>query len=259
MKDIHEAMSDLHNRRIYNNLTMIVLAVALLSVTGLIAGASTTETTEVAGPPPPSKPAYLTFDDGPDASHTPEILDILKRYKARATFFVVGYRAQTHPEIVLNSYYDGHQIGNHSFSHRYAELYSGSSPENYFKSLQQNEDLIAGIIGAKPTITRPPGGADGNFGAAFYQSLAAAKYRTILWTVNSGDTERGATTQTMINNIKEQMAKLPPGVPPVILIHDTHAETAVALPVIIDWLRLQGYRFEVVSPRQPAPIANTIF
>lgn len=217
------------------------------------------DASETSSAPTSPKVAYITLDDGPDASYTPQVLDVLKRYKVRATFFVVGYKVQAHPEILLSAYYDGHQIGNHTFSHKYNELYKNPGPENYLGSLKQNEDLINAIIGIKPRITRPPGGAAGNFNASFYQDLPPKGYRTIIWNVNAGDSNGGATSETMINNVKAQVAVLPPGTPPIILMHDIHGQTVAALPPIIDFLRSQGYRFDVITPDKPANIDKIIF
>lgn len=240
---------------------------AMLIVTGLwamsasAAGAALKDRRLPLVPPAPAPPkvAYLTLDDGPEATYTPQVLEVLRRYKVRATFFVAGYMVQTHPEILLNTYYDGHAIGNHTFSHKYAELYGGPSPDGYLGSLKQNEDLINSVIGIRPKITRPPGGAAGNFSAGFYQVVPATGYRTTLWTVNSGDKDPGATTQTMINNVQTQVAALPPGTPPIILMHDTHAATAVALPVIIEFLKSQGYRFDVITKDRPPNLDNALF
>jgi len=234
---------------------LTVLAVAGIWGAGISPSAAGT----ALGPPAPRKTAYLTLDDGPEATYTPQVLEVLKRYKVRATFFVVGSRVRLHPELLLNTYYDGHQIGNHTFSHRYAELYRSPTPDGYLQSLKQNEDIIADVTGVRPVITRPPGGTAGNFNAALFQVLPATRYRTVLWTVNSGDADRGATTETMINNIKTQVAALPPGTPPIILMHDTHADTVIALPVIIDFLKSQGYRFDVITKNQPPNLANTLF
>jgi len=101
---------------------------------------------------PAAKCVFLTFDDGPDKRFTPTILDHLKRFNAKATFFVVGRRARKHPDIVRRIIDEGHDIGNHTLSHPVSPILKHKVIENEIKAAG---DIIHQIIGEKPKLFRP--------------------------------------------------------------------------------------------------------
>ena len=105
-----------------------------------------------AGAPPPRVVA-LTLDDGPDPVYTPRILDVLRRERVPAAFFVVGSRAEAHPELVRRIYREGHDLGNHTYSHlNLAE----ASPLRARLELNATQRLIEAITGHRTALFRPP-------------------------------------------------------------------------------------------------------
>src|SRR5207244_1172338 len=124
----------------------------------------------------------LTFDDGPSAKLTPKLLDLLAAHHIKATFFVIGENVSEHPEIVARAAREGHQIGNHSWSHPNLGKMSDDAVR---RQLQRTEDAIKSAIGAPPTLLRPP-----------YGSITARQkrwihadfgYKIILWDVDPLD------------------------------------------------------------------------
>jgi peptidoglycan-N-acetylglucosamine deacetylase len=103
----------------------------------------------------PHRAVALTFDDGPDPRWTPQVLDMLARYDATATFFVVGERARRHPALVRRVAAAGHAIGNHTFVH--ADLV-GVSAQRAATELARTSDTVADLLGRRPTLLRPPYG-----------------------------------------------------------------------------------------------------
>src|SRR5699024_5238173 len=101
------------------------------------------------------KAVYLTFDDGP-SENTGRILDILKQYNIKATFFVTGNN-QEHDDMIKRAFDEGHSIGLHTYTHDYASVYA--SEEAYFDDLKKISDLVESIIGQKSYLIRFPGGS----------------------------------------------------------------------------------------------------
>lgn len=98
----------------------------------------------------------LTFDDGPDPHYTPLLLDLLKRYDAKATFFVVGSHAERHPEIIKRMHDEGHLIGIHNYVHKTNWL---MRPATVRKQIDRTDEIIFSITGERSTYYRPPWGS----------------------------------------------------------------------------------------------------
>lgn len=196
------------------------------------------------------KMAYLTFDDGPDEKNTPAILDILKKEKAKATFYVLGRSAQAYPDVVRRIFAEGHAIGNHSYDHEYGKLYASTG--NYLAELEQTDEALRNLIGVRPLITRAPGGRMGNFTAAYEQAMEQNAYVEHDWNVSSADTAPNhPVAQDFIDNIDAGATMQSV----IILMHSSagHEETVKALPGIIRILKERGYSFGVVTPMTPQP------
>jgi peptidoglycan/xylan/chitin deacetylase (PgdA/CDA1 family) len=101
------------------------------------------------------KAISLTFDDGPDLRFTPQVLDVLKRYGVKATFFLIGTKAKEHPDIVKRIVKEGHAIGNHSFSH---PLFTKLDMNRFSQEIEQTEDVLQALTGSRPKLIRPPYG-----------------------------------------------------------------------------------------------------
>ena len=200
--------------------------------------------------PSGEKICYLTFDDGP-SKNTPLILDILKNYNAKATFFVIntgniGYIQRIHDE--------GHTVGLHTYSHNYAQLYS--STDAYFNDLQQISDKVESIIGIKPTVMRFPGGSSNKVSAKYCKGIMTQLvtlvqekgYSYFDWNISSGDADSTTPSYTYIRNNVLNNARNKNSI--CVLMHDASAKTTTvqALPEIIEGLTNMGYRFEALTP-----------
>ena len=192
-------------------------------------------------------PAYLTIDDGPHPDHTPRVLEILREEGVKATFFVVGRRAEANPDLVRRIYLEGHELGNHTYSHDSDVLYRGSA-RDYVRSLGKGGEVLRKIVGFDPALTRPPGGEAGNFHAGWRGTVRAAGYETMLWNVSSGDGTE-TTGDRMLANVRDYLDRLGPRDEPIILTHDVRPTIIEALPDLIAEVRRRGYEF-VTSARR---------
>lgn len=194
---------------------------------------------------PHFKYAALTFDDGPDAIYTPEILDILKEKKVKATFFLVGKNVKDYPKIAQRIAEDGHNIGNHTYSHK--SLIPLSSRKTV-SEIKDAEKVIEEVTGIRTTLFRPPRGVYSKFSRKF---LKDERYTIVLWNLSAVDWAELAPS----NIVKNVTKKAEPGA--IILLHDsgdliTHkggdrSATVEALPDIIDNLRKNGYEFVTIE------------
>lgn len=180
----------------------------------------------------------ITFDDGPHKTKTPEILDILKKHQVPATFFVVGSCVESYPDIIQRELAEGHEIGNHTFSH--ISLVNGDMKKMEEEILKTEQTLFENLE-YRPKLFRPPEGVC-NEGIA---SVAASlDYSVILWNIDTRDwahTSKEDIVNMVIRNIESG---------DIILFHDAingESHTAEALEVIIPALKEKGYRFVTVS------------
>jgi len=185
-----------------------------------------------------SKKIALTFDDGPHPRHTEIILDILKEHNIRATFFVVGKNANLHSEIVKREILEGHEIGNHTYSH--IDLQK-SSPSTIEADILKTEEILYEICEYRPKLLRPPGG---KYGETACLSAKKLDYRLALWTIDSKDWSK-PTPEKIIEKI---LSTTKSG--DILLFHDFIAGTSptpAAISKIIPTLKSQGYKFVTVS------------
>ncbi len=193
------------------------------------------------------KIAYLTFDDGPSRKSTPAILDILKEYDIKATFFVVGNMVEKNPDILQRVFDEGHQIGNHTYSHNYKYLYS--KKENFMNDIYKTEDLIKSVVGEDfdSRIIRFPGGSFEPYKDPMKKAVVEAGYNYIDWNALNGDSEGGRKTKDqLLGRLKETAGRKSPA---VILMHDIDSKdtTVEFLKSGIDYLIKQGYVFRVLD------------
>lgn len=200
------------------------------------------------------KIVYLTFDDGPDAKNTPAVLDILKASGSKATFFVLGKKAELQPAILQRIYQEGHAIGNHSYDHVYAKLYA--SPAAYIQEIDRTDAIIQSIIGVRPLINRAPGGTAGHFTKAFSAALTASGYLEYGWNISTADAAPNhPVAQDFIDNVLAQLEAHPYlASHAIVLMHSSedHEETVKALPRIIQIFKERGYNFGVITPMTPS-------
>lgn len=196
---------------------------------------------------------YLTFDDGPDDKNTPKILDILRNENVPATFYVLGAMVEAYPDVLKRIFNEGHAIGNHSYNHKYNELYT--SPWDFIAQFQHTDDIIMEQIGVRPLIIRAPGGTYGAFNQDYWDMVKSSGYVAHDWNVSSGDaTPKGATCIEELNNIVSQIDTYN-FKSAIVLMHSTGAkdETVKALPDIIHFFKERGYTFGVITPMTPQP------
>jgi len=193
------------------------------------------------------KVAYLTFDDGPTAKFTNQILDILARENIKATFFLIGTQAEQYPNIVRRQYAEGHGIGNHTYTHVFKRIYE--SPDSFMDELYRMERLIQSILNTdkKFRLIRFPGGSFGEKLAPYRERVNSEGFVYIDWNCVNGDAEtlEYQSPQKLLNRLKETVkgqSSL------IVLMHDSLGKqtTVEALPEIIQYLRSQGYRFELL-------------
>lgn len=193
------------------------------------------------------KVAYLTFDDGPSASVTPQILDTLKAEGVPATFFVIGQRVRLYPNLVKRAYEEGHYIANHSNTHTYSKIYQ--SKDTIFGEYVECENAVREALGIPDYnmyLFRFPGGSAGgryaDIKAEAKDFLNSYGVSHTNWNCMTGDAEGKNTVEDQLNELKATMEG---DDAIVVLMHDASDKqvTADALPEVIHYLRDQGYRF----------------
>ncbi|KEO81144.1 polysaccharide deacetylase family protein [Tumebacillus flagellatus] len=149
----------------------------------------------------------LTFDDGPNPDYTPRVLDLLKEFGVRATFFVVGTQAKQHPELIERMHREGHSIGIHGYVHHPHWL---QSPRLVLRNAEKTADIVEEITGVRPTLLRPPWGLLNGLDYLFLR-----KFRIVLWSVMVGDWRKQD-----VNRLSGRLRRgLKPGA--VIVLHDS--------------------------------------
>ena len=179
----------------------------------------------------------ITFDDGPDPVLTPRLLDLLKERHIHATFFLVGKNAAAFPAVVQRIVEEGHEVGNHSWSH---PLLTQLSKESVESQLRRTHEAIVKACGIAPLLYRPPYGS-----VRLSQRAQIEKtfgYSSILWDVDPQDWQHPRNAQKVYDRIHSQTR---PG--SIILCHDIHETTIAAMPATLDDLAARGYRFATVT------------
>lgn len=185
------------------------------------------------------KVVALTFDDGSDGTNISTILQTLSSHNVTATFFLTGSGANNHPQAIRNIANQGHQIGNHSYSHPYFTQISAAETQS---QLQRTEDTIRQLTGVstKP-IFRPPYGA---YNSTVLQRVGDAGYPySIMWTIDTIDWT-GNSSSDIVSRV---MNNITPGA--IVLMHTGAGAsgTPAALPTMITRLKNAGYRFVTIN------------
>ena len=181
-----------------------------------------------------NKTIALTFDDGP-GPYTEKLLDILDKYDAKATFFLIGSKVSARANILRRMQSRGHQLGNHSWSH--PEL-PKLSVDQIAGEIDRTNEAIRQATGVKPSILRPPYGA---VNGVVLEQLRLRNMSSILWSV---DTRDWADRNSQIV-CSRAVAGARPGA--VILMHDIHQTSVNAVPCILSSLKQQGYSFVTIQ------------
>lgn len=190
---------------------------------------------------------YLTFDDGPSAN-TEQILHILDQYGVKATFFVTGEEATSHPERYQEIAQKGHTIGMHSYSHKYSEIYS--SQENFLKDLKTLQKFLYDTTGVQSDLYRFPGGSSNTVSQIPMDDLCAILKKDHItyfdWNISSMDASNPMLTkEEIVANCVDDLEGYDNA---VILMHDSvkKSSTVEALPEIIQ--RIQAMKDTAILP-----------
>ncbi len=220
-----------------------VLLLGLILAAGLALPARGAEPMAIWAGPPQDHAVALTFDDGPSPRYTASILTLLQRYGARATFFVVGRKAEASPELVRALLKAGNEVGNHSFSHPRLPAADELTRERELERTALDLDLMG--CPPAPRLFRPPYSA---FDHRLADYLAHTRRRLVLWTIDSGDW-RGLAAPAIVANV---LGRVRNGA--IIIFHDSDETgradrnpTVAALRQILPALKAAGYRMVTVS------------
>lgn len=194
----------------------------------------------IAEVPVREKAVAFTFDDGPNPVHTPQILEIFREVNGKATFFMIGTQMEKSMETARSVHAQGHEIGNHTYSHpSLPEL----SPEECRRELKLTEELIARVTGAKPRVYRPPYIATNEQVAAItagefgYPAIGAVNGAAMDWEMPG--------VRHIVDKTREQVR---PG--SILLFHDgfdDRSQTVEAVRILAAELIAEGYRLVTVS------------
>jgi peptidoglycan/xylan/chitin deacetylase (PgdA/CDA1 family) len=214
-----------------------MLAYGLGAPTSTLLGPALVREESVPGAP---REVALTFDDGPSVPYTGQVLDILRRNHVHATFFLCGANAERYPDLVRRIKAEGHEIGNHTYSHPYLYL---MDREKIAAEIDRTQETLQKISGERPRLFRPP------FGVRWFTLWSLLRERGLTMVLRS---VRGYDGRLGADGIaKTTLDQLAPGA--IILLHDgfeTHepaevdrSATVRALPAIISGAQRAGYRF----------------
>lgn len=199
-----------------------------------------------------NKVIYLTFDDGPGA-HTQRLLDILKKYDVKVTFFVTGYDPK-YADLIKREYEEGHTVGLHSMSHNYAKIYV--SEESFMEDLFSINEYVKKYTNVDSKIIRFPGGSSNTVSRRYRNGIMSQLtkkvedlgFRYFDWTISSGDAGSTKDTNQIFKNVtsalKENKAN-------VVLMHDIKSYSVDAVEKIIQYGLSNGYTFAPLTLKSP--------
>lgn len=200
---------------------------------------------------------YLSFDDGPNSKYTEQILDVLKEYDIKATFFTVGRYLEKYPEIARRVQEEGHTIGCHSYDHNYGYLYA--SEENLLADLEEWEKAAEAALGEVPSerLYRFPGGSmtAGNLRNTLKEAIGYRGYRGYDWNALNNDSQshlrpkdttaeeymKDSFLSTIAYSFRLETS------PHILLFHETYQQTVDMLPWMIEYLQEQGCTFATLD------------
>ncbi|MFL0248437.1 polysaccharide deacetylase family protein [Candidatus Clostridium stratigraminis] len=220
----------------YNNTVTVEATAPETAATPVSAGATQESSVVYYSGSKEKKQLALTFDDGPDDYYTNKILDILKKYNVKATFFVIGKNAEMHRNTLKRIEYEGHVIGSHTYSHADLNMLN----ETQIRSeLSKTEAILDSTLGHHTKIMRPP---FGNNSKEAIKTIASLGYKIVDWSVDTRDWS-GASPTKIMEYIKSQVH---PGA--IILHHSANRvnNTLEVLPKEIEKLRSEGYEFVTI-------------
>jgi peptidoglycan/xylan/chitin deacetylase (PgdA/CDA1 family) len=228
------------NRLFFGVLSGLMLLVVVLCYTG---AARAAEPVTIWCGPSSEHEVAITFDDGPSPVYTPQILALLKKYNAKATFFVLGRKVEQYPQVIKAMAQDGHEIGNHTFDHPRLTETAKRKCERELERTRLDLELLG--CGNQPHLVRPPYSA---YDKQLTTYLTHTKRELVLWSLDSGDW-KGLNADTIVHNVLDRVKN-----GSIIIFHDSDEKdeadrrpTIEALKVILPALQQRGYRMVTVS------------
>lgn len=183
-----------------------------------------------------SKLVALTFDDGPNAEHTPRLLAYLRENNIPATFFLLGESIEKNPSVLIEMAEYGFEIGNHSYNH---PSLSKANEQTIRLQLKNTSDLIQQHAGVTPVIMRPPFGNTGDTMKAICDEMGMD---VILWSVDTNDWKPNRTVDGIMETVEKELKG-----GAIILMHDRLERTLEAVPRIVQLVNEKGYKLVTVS------------
>ena len=178
---------------------------------------------------------YLTFDDGPDPQHTPPLLDLLRQHQVRATFFLIGSKAERQPQLVRRLLDEGHRLGNHSYTH---PDFNRLSLAAKMDEIDRTDRVLQAFDGVRHHGVRPPSGA---FSLALTLRLARERRRLLYWSYDSLDYQRRPPAELVA-----AMRARPPRPGDVMLMHDDGDCCIGMLETLLPQWRSEGFEFRAL-------------
>ena len=198
---------------------------------------------------------YLTFDDGPSSTITPKVLDILKKEKIKATFFVLNY-SKSNEKLIKRIVKEGNTIGIHGYSNEYSKIYK--SKNAFFNNVYSLQEKIEKSTGVKTKYMRFPGGSSNTVSRHYNKGIMTLLTGRMLgkgfkyydWNVSSGDAGGAKTSNDVYRNVTRNLSKKRGN---MVLCHDFagNTKTLKALPSIIKYAKKHGYKFKAIDDNTP--------
>ncbi|SDO12146.1 polysaccharide deacetylase family sporulation protein PdaB [Paenibacillus sp. yr247] len=219
---------------------LMKLILGLTVVTPMTAAASAPSSEVISKIETDHKWIAITFDDGPNPVYTPQILDLLSQYQAKATFFVLGKRVQMYPTIAIREVNEGHEIANHTFDHHFLKNYPA---RKIIDEIRQTQELIFDLTEQMPHVFRPPGGF---YNEELLNSMKEDKLTVVIWSWYQDTKDwRKPGVNKIVNQVISNVHN-----GDIILFHDLEgdcSQTVESLKIILPELQRQGYQFLTVS------------
>ena len=199
-----------------------------------------------------NKTIYLTFDDGP-SEYTRRLLEILKKYGVKATFFVTGLDSNN-SYLIKNEFEDGHTIGLHSYTHNYKSVYS--SVDSFMNEFNKIDELVYKYTNTRPKLIRFPGGSSNTISRVYNRGIMRSLvnkvhelgYKYYDWTVLSGDAIETSDSNEVVKNVVNSITADGSN---IVLLHDSKAHTVDAIERIIQYGLENGYTFSAITSSTP--------
>jgi peptidoglycan/xylan/chitin deacetylase (PgdA/CDA1 family) len=199
---------------------------------------------------------YLTFDDGPNKGTTNNILDILKKYDVKATFFVMGKAADANQDLLKREADEGHAIGIHTYTHDYSQVYKSTT--NFWNEIDKTQELIKKVTGKETNLIRFPGGSSNTVSKHYKigimktltKEVEEKGFSYVDWNIVSGDAG-DLKSSTLEGQVKEEISNVTSGLSKakgnIVLMHDIKQTTSNAIESIIKYGKDNGYKFDVLT------------